>query len=286
MKLIAIDMDGTLLTKALDITQANALGIQQAQRQGIAVVIATGRPYAWARAKLAAAGLICPIIGSNGAELYGQDGSKLVTIPLGDAVFAEIRALLEQERLYYEVYTNIGVFTDNPEGAIALRMTAIRETETHLPEEAVRAIAEQRFERSTIIPVQSLEEVLAGVEIYKLLTCSYDSSRLQHCQAALERKPQLAISSSAGNNLEITNAAAQKGLALQRMAAHLNIPLNDTAAIGDNHNDVQMLQMAGMAIAMDNAEEGVKRVCRYTTLSNEESGVAHAIETYCLTGAN
>ncbi|WP_028547960.1 Cof-type HAD-IIB family hydrolase [Paenibacillus sp. UNC451MF] len=292
MKLIAIDMDGTLLTKRLEITPANLRAIQLAQEQHITVVIATGRPYAWAQRKLAEAGLQCPIIGSNGAELFSLGGERLSTHPLSGEQFAILQELLEQEKLYYEVYTNRGIFTENPDGAIALRMTDIRSSEPHLSEAAIRAKAEERFARSTIIPVRSYSDVTNKssrtpdmsdrVETYKLLTCSYDRERLLRCKTALQSNKALAISSSAANNLEITNIAAQKGYALQRLAQHMGIELCETAAIGDNHNDLQMLQMAGVAIAMGNAHESIKSVCHHTTLSHEESGVAHAIEHFCL----
>jgi len=68
-----------------------------------------------------------------------------------------------------------------------------------------------------------------------------------------------------------------KGIGLRKMAEYYRIPIENTVAIGDNFNDLPMLQCAGYAIAMDNADNEVKKICDFVTLSNSENGVAHAL---------
>jgi Cof subfamily protein (haloacid dehalogenase superfamily) len=91
---------------------------------------------------------------------------------------------------------------------------------------------------------------------------------------------ELAVSSSADNNLEITNSEAQKGVALKRFAELKGIPLENTMAIGDNYNDVSMLEIAGFPVAMGNAVEDLKDMAAFITKENDESGVAFAIQKF------
>lgn len=284
IRLVAIDLDGTLLTKKLELTSENAAAIRKAQQAGIHVVIATGRPASWARRKLAEAQLTCPIIGTGGAETVLADGTVASSVPIGLSLYAEIRAVLQRDRLYEELYTNSGVYTMQPESAIALRATAIHHDQPGLSDTEVQREAARRFSLSGIVPIQDYAELLSrpNESIFKLLICSVDRQSLDRIRSALFNIPGISVSSSAADNLEITQIEAQKGIALERFGASLGIPLADMAAIGDNHNDLQMLQRVGMPIAMENAEADIKRVCRFITRSNESSGVAYAIERYIL----
>ena len=284
LKLVAVDMDGTLLSERLEISEENVRAIHQAQRQGIIIAIATGRPYAWVRRKLEEVRLQCPVIGTNGAETFLEDGSLVHTAPISASRFLELREMLEREKLYYEVYTSKGVLTDNLEGAIAFRLIGVQRKSPDMPLHEAQQIAEARFARSGIAAVTGLEAMLRdpSVQIYKVLAASYDIEKLQRIKAGLAALSGLSVSSSDFNNLEISHEEANKGLALRRLAKLLAIPVEETAAIGDNLNDMAMLEAAGLAIAMGNAVDAVKRACRYTTLSNEEHGVAYAICRYCL----
>lgn len=90
------------------------------------------------------------------------------------------------------------------------------------------------------------------------------------------------MTTSGHTKLEIAHADASKGHALQFMAGHLNIPMENTVAIGDNFNDLSMFEAAGISIAMGNAEEQVKARSTYVTKTHNENSVAHALRTYIL----
>src|SRR5699024_9410540 len=87
------------------------------------------------------------------------------------------------------------------------------------------------------------------------------------------------LSSSARGNIEITHSDAQKGIALNTIAERLNIDMENVMAIGDNMNDISMLERVGYSVAMDNAAPEVKAIAKYQTDSNEHSGVGKAIMT-------
>ena len=93
--------------------------------------------------------------------------------------------------------------------------------------------------------------------------------------------PGILVSSSIGNNLEINAEGADKGSALMRLADALGIDRGETMAFGDGENDISMLRMAGLGVAMDNAQEPVKKAADYITGSNNDSGVASAIRRFC-----
>ncbi|HDC8080041.1 TPA: HAD-IIB family hydrolase, partial [Staphylococcus aureus] len=93
----------------------------------------------------------------------------------------------------------------------------------------------------------------------------------------LAESPNLAISSSSRGNIEITHSDAQKGIALETIAERLGIEMKDVMAIGDNLNDVSMLEKVGYPVAMENGAEEVKKIANYVTDTNENSGVGKAI---------
>ena len=99
----------------------------------------------------------------------------------------------------------------------------------------------------------------------------------------LEGISTIAITSSSPLNIEVMDQYGNKGSALKKVAEHYNIPLHNTVAIGDNFNDIPMLEVAGLSVAMGNAEPQVKEICDVVTQSNAEDGVAYAINNHVLT---
>ncbi len=93
----------------------------------------------------------------------------------------------------------------------------------------------------------------------------------------LAKHSSLKITSSSASNIEINNINAQKGIAVERYANMLNTPMSDVMAIGDNNNDVSMLELAGVSYAMGNASPEVKQLARYITDTNVNDGVGKAI---------
>ena len=93
--------------------------------------------------------------------------------------------------------------------------------------------------------------------------------------------PDMAVSSSISNNIEINDKLATKGEALGFLCRHLGIGIEETMSFGDGSNDLSMIQAAGIGVAMANAEESLKAAADYVTVSNDEDGVAKAIEKFC-----
>lgn len=279
IKCIAIDMDGTLLTATQQITPENLEAIRRAQSKGVEVVIATGRSYTEASFVLDAAGLTCPMICANGAEIRSIHKEIVATNSLEKSTARKITAILDRYRLYFEVYTNKGTFTLDEEKAVSIMVDIYMSANPEADVNEVMKVAEKRITKGLVHKVESYDLLFNNDEhqIYKLLAFSFEQDILSEAKRELLKVEGLAISSSGEENLELTSINAQKGIALEKFAQANGIDMKDTMAIGDNYNDLSMFNLAGLSVAMGNADVAIKAQCDKVTLTNEESGVAKAI---------
>ncbi|WP_137790485.1 Cof-type HAD-IIB family hydrolase [Bacillus sp. E(2018)] len=282
MKLIAIDMDGTLVNRQLKVTKENSETIKEAVNDGHHVVIATGRSYDEAKHTLEDADLHLPLICVNGAEIRSEGWKILSSIPLTFEQYEDIKKILDEEDIYYELYTSKGTFTDNREKAYEVMKDIVLTSNPEATDDDVQKAALRRFRLGLVSVVGDFDKLLSqnGIEVYKFLAFSSDTAKLQRASQHLKGVDSLAVSASADNNLEITNSEAQKGVAVQRYAELKGISLKDTMAIGDNYNDVSMLEVAGFPVAMGNAVDEVKEMASFVTKENDESGVSFAIKKF------
>jgi Cof subfamily protein (haloacid dehalogenase superfamily) len=280
MKIIATDMDGTLLNNEEEVSKENVEAIKKAQEQGIEVIIATGRGYIAAVEPLAKAGLQIPVIGLNGAEIRTAEGELLHSVPLGNDLYYKIQQACQRQDIYFEVFTNHGTYTDNLERSIQAMIEIVSSTNVNYDEEKIRAHVMHRVEVGRLKTIESYNHLfdLSDIEFYKVLTFSRSEEKLRNVGKELEGEKELAITASARDNLEINHINAQKGIALEKFAKERGVEMKDVMALGDNFNDVSMLRIAGRSVAMENAEQEIKDMCHFVTKKNIEHGVGHAIE--------
>ncbi len=280
MKLLATDLDGTLLNENHEISEENVQAIKKAEEHGIQVVVATGRTYHAAKKPLEAAGLNLPIICLNGAKIYDNAGQLLKSTPLEEQDCKRIQAICEKEGLYFEVFTNQGGFTKSREGFLQVMIDIMMSFHPTTTREEIREMALQRFQDEEIKITPDINKLFEREDIivYKILAFSIKNENLNPIYLQLKDKEDLAITSSGFSNLEFNHKDAQKGPALEHFAKTLNIAMKDVMAIGDSYNDVSMLTMAGRGVAMANADNEIKQLCNYTTKTNREHGFAHAVE--------
>jgi Cof subfamily protein (haloacid dehalogenase superfamily) len=279
IKCIAIDMDGTLLNSKQKISLQNKEAILKAQEQGIEVVVATGRSYIEAIHIIEEAELVCPIISINGAVVMDKQGQKVVSNPLNkDSVKLAIH-VLENQDIYYEIYTSDGVYSNDKDRSIATLVDVFCTANPQLDPLEVTELARKRFEIGHVKEVENYGQLFddTDLEFYKLLVFSADLERLGEAGGRLKRIEGLAITSSGRENLEINSMEAQKGVALEKFVREKGIALSETMALGDNFNDVSMFEKVGLAVAMGNAPSEIQKLCHKVTDTNEENGVAKAI---------
>ncbi|USK41538.1 HAD family hydrolase [Cytobacillus firmus] len=279
IKCIASDMDGTLLTATQKITPENLEAIKAAQEKGVEVVIATGRSYFEASFVLDEAGISCPIICANGAEVRASDGKVVSSSPLEKDLAKKAAYILVQNNVYFEVYTNQGTYTIDEDRGVSIIVDIFLSGNPEADIDEVTKAAEERFTKGLVHKVNSYDELFNSDEhqIYKLLAFSFEPDFLVSAKEDLLKLEGMAVSSSGDENLELTSVNAQKGIALEAFVKEKGISLLETMAIGDNYNDLSMFKRAGRSVAMGNADDIIKAQCDVVTSANEESGVAKAI---------
>ncbi|OEH91380.1 Cof-type HAD-IIB family hydrolase [Bacillus solimangrovi] len=279
IKCIALDMDGTLVNSELTIHDENAKAIKLAQDEGIEVLIVTGRSYAEAKDVLQSAGIVCPIICVNGSEIRDETGKIIEKVGLDVEKFQQVRQILTEENVYFEVYSDQGTYTSDFDKALTVMVDIYLSAGGVQEYEQLLKGAKARFENGKVALIDNFDELLEkdNITFYKLLAFSFDEEQLTRARERVKAVDNLAVSASGKENIEITSVHAQKGIALEKFTVTRGLKLEHTMAVGDNYNDVSMFEKVGYAVGMGNAPDEVKSMCDATTLKNDEHGVAKAI---------
>ena len=279
IKTIAIDMDGTLLNKMQMVSEENKAAIQQAQKEGIEVIIATGRSYEEARYALEKVGIECPAICVNGAALFTQEGKVAASQPMPSALVKHAAEFLEEQGIYFEIYTSQGIYSKNYETAIDALVDVMVTANQDIDPRQIRKYAEDRLRLGLVKSISDYAEVLeqSDLELYKILSFSTDLHKLDQVASRLKENEGVAVTSSGRENVEVTSEQAQKGIVLEKYVKEKEGSMQETMAIGDNYNDVSMFKRVGLSVAMGNAPIDIQRLCDEVTETNEEHGVAKAI---------
>lgn len=280
IQLIVSDMDGTLLNDRMEISQGNIQAIEEAQRRGIPFMVATGRGYDEAVPALREAGIECPLITVNGGQVFDADGSLIDNIGIDKNRTRNILEIVQSMGLYAELVTATGVYTDDKLRRIDSMTTLLKRTNPDTTFKMALILAMARLEMLHINYIDDFKGLLDDdqEQVLKVLVFSdVGQEELAPVREQLKNDKELVITSSFYNNLEINHVQAQKGIALERFANGRGIPLEHVMAIGDNFNDVSMLDKVGYSFAVANAEPEVKQHARYHVSTNSENGVAEAI---------
>jgi Cof subfamily protein (haloacid dehalogenase superfamily) len=278
VKLIAIDLDGTLLNDETKISRRNIEAIFAAKQKGIEVVVATGRANFDAQAFFKDLGLTPWIIATNGATIHRPDGSLFQSIPLNKNQAIEMLSQLEREQFYYEAFVENRIYAPQyGENILFDELEHLSGLETEV--NVMRRGVEIQFGQSGFSFIPTYQDLLdTKYEIYNILAISYNEEKLQHGWNKFKGFPAITMVQSGKYNFHLQHEQASKGNALKMLAEELHIGLTETAAIGDNHNDISMLELVGRSAAMGNADQKVKDACDEVTLNHNEDGVALFIE--------
>lgn len=280
IRLIAIDMDGTLLNPELVVSKRNKQAILDAQANGIEVVIATGRGFPEADGPVTQAQLDIPYICLNGAEVRDSTGKVIASTSITGKYVPQIIAILEHEKIDHQVFIGDHVYTKNAEEFVDLYIQIMKSADQVPPVESIRREINQKVEEGYIRVVDTFDHLIKphGTQVYKVFGSTLNHDSLDRAKASLTKLPGIAVSSSGASNIEITDINAQKGIALEKYANSRGISMEHVMVIGDSYNDVSMMKRAGLPVAMGNATEEIKANCTKITETNKNDGVALAIE--------
>lgn len=280
LKMIASDMDGTLLNDKMTVSPGNIAAIEEATKAGAEFIVATGRGLTEAQPLVADLTVKPAFITLNGARVFSETGELLVDLPIPQGLVTKLRRDIEAEGYYYELVTNRGIFSESK----VRRIQNVADVLTRLnPDTSFKiavVLASARLELMNIHYVDSFDSLLVDptVEVLKMLVFdSRGQAAFAPIREAYDANAGLVITSSSPNNIEINSVEAQKGLALARLAKLRGYAMTDVMAIGDNLNDESMIASAGMGVAMGNAVPAIKKIAQYLTATNIQDGVAQAI---------
>jgi Cof subfamily protein (haloacid dehalogenase superfamily) len=275
IKLIAMDLDGTLLDSRGKLPEENALAIHEAAGRGVEIMIVTGRRFLSAR--LSASGLACNVdfIASNGAVIKSRAGETHYRRLLPADVAREVLDATLEYR------ASAGVIFDRP----LERQVIFERIDWNGP--YIGPYLSRH--REQVAEVDPLTDCLDGEDPLEILYLS-DCAAIQRAAQLLQQSPlasryTLATTEYPARNLsmlDVLQRGVSKGTALAEWASRRGIARGEVMAIGDNWNDREMLQYAGLPVVMGNGVAALKETGWAITRSNEECGVAHAIRKHVL----
>ena len=268
IRLIAADLDGTLLTTDKRLTERNRAALERAAEAGVAIVPATGRIYAGLPEEIKGLPFVRWFILANGATVYDRAEDRVVysaEIPAQTAL--EVMAWLDGFPAIYDCY-------QDDQGYMTAEMWEKAERYAPGPVylEMIRRLRK---------PVPDLKEYIRarGKSVQKIQAfCETAEEQERVMEKTAGRFPGLAVSSSVARNVEINDGRANKGAALEALCACLGIGTDAAMAFGDGNNDLSMIRVAGIGVAMANSVRTVLDAADRIAPGNDEDGVARMIE--------
>jgi len=246
-KLLALDMDGTLLNDELHVSDVNLIWIKKAIEQGVIVMLSTGRGYMNAIGYAEEMGLEAPLITVNGGEIWRRPNDLLRRVTLDTSWVEKLHELTKlYPKTWFWAYTTERIFNKD-----------------------------------------SWHELQSDWNQYQWLKFGYYDENIEiinEIRQQIEAWQELEISNSSVYNLEINPFGISKATALQHLCTHLSIDLKEVIAVGDSLNDIKAIQAVGLGVAMENAQDEVKAAADFITFSNNEHGVAEVIRKYIFNG--
>lgn len=268
--LVAIDIDGTLVTSENKLSVAVASLIHETQARGIGVTLVSGRAKMKVTPLLKELGLMLPYISSGGAHIIDpSNGLTILHRSLGQAETAEIVELARAEQ--------VSIFSQEPDHLFY--EGSIEDLDQLIAVSKIDAIGVGDFQ----VEILRVDDILQAIADPSKITLYGEPDILLE----IEKKLQLLnlpiyLTYSVPTYLEITRSGVNKGEALKLLAAYLAVPLERILVIGDGQNDTSMFEIAGMAVAMGNAPEEVKAIANVVAPSNDEDGVVWVLRELVL----
>ena len=261
-KLVAIDLDDTLLDNDLRISQRVQAVIQAARQQGVQVTLATGRMFRSALPYAEQLDLNLPLITYQGALIKNSRSEEVlyhrpVPTELVRPVAEKVKSFGYHLQMYFEDQVCMEKLTT--EGQAYVDLAGVK--------------------------VTLVSDLIASCpEPTKILISNYEEARLDELAEVLQAEfgEQLYITKSKPYYLELLHPEATKGKALRVVADYFGIPQEAVIAIGDSFNDLDMIDYAGLGVVMGNARPEIKQHGDYVTATNEDDGVAEVIERFIL----
>ena len=279
IKLIASDMDGTLLNEKHKIDKETVVAIKKAEEAGIVFAISTGREYETVESLLKENNIKCQCVLMNGAEYRDEDGNILEEINIEQKAATKIIHILQEEKVTARIFTNKGIYTTDTEEKALKEMVyrTLSFNPDFTQEEAIEFAKVQPY-FTQLNYISDLDEFInSNIEIRKFVAFHNDTELINKMKKIIGEIEGIAVSSSFRDNIEVTHITAQKGIILAKVAKKMGFEKNEVLVLGDSFNDYSMFTEFTESVAMGNAIPEIKEIAKYITDTNNNLGVAKAI---------
>ena len=272
IKMIGFDLDGTLLNSNKEISDYTRDVMREAVEQGVIIHPATGRPLT---------GIPKPVMALPGIRYaVTANGARVVDVQ-EDKVLHEALLPYEKGKELLEIFAKYDTYREvYYEGFGYATADMVEHIEEYMPIKPM--IEYMRTTRRRVPDVEAMfhEKKMA---VDKLQALFRDTETRDLAMKEVKEKVQgAAVTSALGNNIEANGEDAQKGIALLKLGEILGIKKDEIMAFGDGSNDMDMIRRVGFGVAMENGIDEIKEAADYITVTNDEHGVAKAIEKFVL----
>ncbi|AFJ47712.1 pyridoxal phosphatase [Shimwellia blattae] len=267
-RVIALDLDGTLLTPAKTILPESLAALHQARQAGYQVLIVTGRHHVAIHPFYQALALDTPAICCNGTYLYDYQAKKVLSadpLPVNQAL--SLLDLLDAHHIHGLMYIDDAMVYETSTGHVE----RTRKWAEHLP----------AAQRPVFRQVDSLRQAARDAQaIWKFALTDSSNDKLSDFTRSVESELGLACEWSWHDQVDIARQGNSKGNRLAQWAASQGIDMQEIVAFGDNYNDISMLKNVGLGVAMGNAVDEVKKCADLVIGANTEPGISEVVKKY------
>jgi Cof subfamily protein (haloacid dehalogenase superfamily) len=263
LRMLAVDLDGTLFDHEGNVSEANRKAIYETAERGIEVVPVSARPVFGMEYGLRAFDLFRYFIAFNGAYLYDRSTHQvLLDLQIEPEPLREILRLIKKLGLYAGYYVGNDFYADVDGESARIETRFLGRAPVMLPD--LIEVSGRGANKLIVLELNDTDKLAA---LYEEVTVTVQG---------------LHVSFSSRNSIEITPGNATKGDGLHFLAKRLSVPREAIMAIGDHYNDISMLEYAGLAIAMSDAPAEVQQIADFVATPCEGCGVADAIDRFIL----
>lgn len=283
IKLIASDMDGTLLNAQMEIPAENIAAIKYAQMKGVEFLVATGRARKESKKILENVGLHTGYINLNGAMVFDTNNKLMVNEPIDRPRAFKIIDILKESGCYFEIVSAEEIYSDSRMQRISNVSDLLVDLNKQLTFKKAVSFAGGSDDVLRISFVKNFKSLFEDMNFQVMKFVAFNPAgpaAFRDIRRQINKLGNLITTASSSNNLEINNVKAQKGIALLDYAKMRGIDNSEVMAIGDNLNDESMIRMAGTGVAMGNAVSQIKDLASFITKNNNNAGVAYAIRHF------
>lgn len=268
IKILAFDMDGTLLNSEKMVSRGTSLELERLSENGVQIVLSSGRLHKSIEAYAHTLPFKTSIVATNGSVVTDYEGRRVYEKPIDTDAFIKVIDLLYDYKMNFHFY-GVNEF-------YRLKGTTSLNTYSRVPKNIKDTI--------DIIEYKNLKEIKESCEnnsYFKVLLVEEDNKYIEEVRQELSKINKIKISSSWTNNIEIVPEGVNKARSLKYLCKNLGLDLNNLMSFGDNNNDIEMIEESKVGVAMSNATNELKQKADFITdYDNDHDGIMKFLKQY------